>query len=192
MKKSQNVKENIIEVTTELIRQSDGDINDITIRAIAEKANVGTGLINYHFQSKENLITLCVQRIIGNVVMEFSPEDRHYQNDRERLTDWAIQVFDFLFENKAISRISILGDLSDYSVDSNSVKTQRGFMFAIHNVKDVDKNMFSFILTSVMQTAFLSGNVGVELLGYDFSDRSDRNAFITRLVSVIFDGIRKQ
>jgi AcrR family transcriptional regulator len=111
MKKSSNIKENIIEVTTELIRQSGGDINDITIRMIAEKANVGTGLINYHFQSKENLITLCVQRIIENVVMEFSPLDRHYQNDRERLTDWAIQVFDFLFENKAISRISILGDL---------------------------------------------------------------------------------
>ncbi|MDK2952449.1 MAG: hypothetical protein PWQ77_2114, partial [Kosmotogales bacterium] len=126
MKKSSNIKENIIEVTTELIRQSEGDINDITIRMIAEKANVGTGLINYHFQSKENLITLCVQRIIGNIVMKFSPLDRYYQNDRERLTDWAIQVFDFLFENKAISRISILGDLSDYSVDSNSVKTQRG------------------------------------------------------------------
>ncbi len=192
MKKSQNVKENIIEVTTELIRQSDGDINDITIRAIAEKANVGTGLINYHFQSKENLITLCVQRIIGNVVMKFSPEDRHYQNDRERLTDWAIQVFDFLFENKAISRISILGDLSGYSVDNNSAKTQKGFRLAMHNVNDVDKNMLSFVLTSVMQTAFLSENVGAELLGYDFSDRSGRNVFITRLVSVIFDGIRKQ
>ena len=191
MKKTSNIKENIIEVTTELIRQSDGDINDITIRMIAEKANVGTGLINYHFQSKENLITLCVQRIIGNVVMKFSPLDRHYQNDRERLTDWAIQVFDFLFDNKAISRISILGDLSDYSVDSNSVKTQRGFMLAMRNVNDVDKNMLSFVLTSVMQTAFLSENVGVELLGYDFSDRSSRNVFITRLVSVIFDGIRK-
>jgi AcrR family transcriptional regulator len=191
MKKSSNIKENIIEVTTELIRQSGGDINDITIRMIAEKANVGTGLINYHFQSKENLITLCVQRIIENVVMEFSPLDRHYQNDRERLTDWAIQVFDFLFENKAISRISILGDLSGYSIDSNSVKTQRGFMLAMRNVNDVDKNMLSFVLTSVMQTAFLSANVGVELLGYDFSDRSSRNVFITRLVSVIFDGIRK-
>lgn len=191
MKKTSNIKENIIEVTTELIRQSDGDINDITIRMIAEKANVGTGLINYHFQSKENLITLCVQRIIGNVVMKFYPLDRHYQNDRERLTDWAIQVFDFLFDNKAISRISILGDLSDYSVDSNSVKTQRGFMLAMRNVNDVDKNMLSFVLTSVMQTAFLSENVGVELLGYDFSDRSSRNVFITRLVSVIFDGKRK-
>jgi hypothetical protein len=64
-------------------------------------------------------------------------------------------------------------------------------MLAMRNVNDVDKNMLSFVLTSVMQTAFLSANVGVELLGYDFSDRSSRNVFITRLVSVIFDGIRK-
>ncbi|HHV12263.1 MAG TPA: TetR/AcrR family transcriptional regulator [Clostridiales bacterium] len=191
MKNGTNVKEKIINVTTELIQQGSGNIADITTREIAQRANVGVGLINYHFQSKDNLITICVQRIIKQVVIGFSPDAKAYQGDKERLTDWAARVFGFLFENPAISRISILGDLFDYSMDSNSVRTQKGFGLAMKKeVGESDKRMLSFILTSAMQTAFLSSKASVELLGYDFNEPSDRKAFITRLVAVLFDGIQ--
>ena len=56
MDKNANVKNRIIEVTTELIEQHNGNIKDITARMIATKAGVGLGLINYHFGSKEKLI----------------------------------------------------------------------------------------------------------------------------------------
>ena len=71
MKNTTNVKDNIIEVTTELIEQLEGNTKSITARMIAEKAGVGLGLINYHCGSKENLITACVQRIIGKVIAGF-------------------------------------------------------------------------------------------------------------------------
>lgn len=74
MNKSENVKNQIIEVTTELIEQYNGGTKNITARMIAEKANIGLGLINYHFGSKEKLITECVQRIIGQVVVGFHTE----------------------------------------------------------------------------------------------------------------------
>ena len=57
MEKNINVKNRIIEATTELIEQYNGSIKDITARMIAAKAEVGLGLINYHFGSKEKLIT---------------------------------------------------------------------------------------------------------------------------------------
>lgn len=41
MNKSENVKNQIIEVTTELIEQYNGDTKNITARMIAEKANIG-------------------------------------------------------------------------------------------------------------------------------------------------------
>ena len=189
MKNQINVKEHIISVTTELIQQSNGNITDITTRDIASKANVGVGLINYHFQSKDNLITICVQRIIREVVQSFSPEGKEYKSDKDRLTDWATRVFDFLFENPAISRLSILGDMYDYTLDSNSVRTQKGFLYALKDVKENDKNMLSFILTTVMQTAFLSSKSSKELIGYDFNERSERNEFIARVVSTLFVGI---
>lgn len=193
MKNSSDIKEAIIDAATELIQQSSGNITEITTRAIAGKANVGIGLINYHFQSKDNLITICVQRIIQQVIQSFSLEGKTYSDDKERLTDCAVQVFDFLLKNPAISRISILGDLWDYRSDCNSVKTQKGFMFALDNkMPEADKKMLSFILTAAMQTAFLSRQITKELLGYDLDHASDRTAFITELVKTLFDGFKKE
>lgn len=192
MKNTDNVKENIIDATTELIQRSNGDIKNITARAIAEKAEVGLGLINYHFKSKDNLITICVQRIIEKVIAGFNIEKK-YNSDKERLTAWAVYVFDFLFENAAISRISILGDLQSYTESCNSVHTQKGFMMALtKDIDDKDKPLLSFILTSAMQTAFLSGTVVKDMLGYDFEEKADRAAFIERLVIVLFENNEKR
>lgn len=187
MKDTNSVKDNIINVTTEIIQQSTGDIKNITARAIAEKAGIGLGLINYHFKSKENLITICVQRIIEKVIAGFNIEKK-YDSDKERLTAWAIYVFDFLYDNNAISRISILGDLQSYTASCNSVHTQKGFMMALtKDINDKDKPFLAFILTSAMQTAFLSGSVIKDTLGYDFKKKTDRATFIERLITVLFE-----
>ena len=189
-----HAKETIINVTTELIETSGGDVNQITSRRIAERAGVGLGLINYHFGSKENLITICVQRIINQVVMCFSPDQRDYSEkdglaDRERLADWAKQVYDFLFGNRAISYVSILGDMQNYQEKSNSVYTQKGFSQAIRSDMDEDtKRMVAFMLTSAMQTAFLAGEASKKILGYDLTVKQQRDAYIDKLVGILFIG----
>lgn len=192
MKDTTNVKERIIEVTTALIEQHNGNTKNITARIIAEKSNVGLGLINYHFGSKDNLITACVQRIIGKVIAGFDIRTE-YASDKERLTASATYVFDFLFEHKAISRISILGDLQDYTVDCNSVLSQRGFMLALQNeIADKDKSILSFVLTAAMQVAFLGSEAVKALMGYDFTKQEDRAAYIEKLVSLLFEDNRKE
>ncbi len=47
-------KEAIIQATIALINENGECIDDITVREICKKADVGLGLINYHFGSKEN------------------------------------------------------------------------------------------------------------------------------------------
>lgn len=187
-----NVKEHIINVTTELLERYGGDTKRITARIIAEKAGIGLGLINYHFGSKDNLITICVQRIIEKVVADFKME-KDFETDKERLTAWAVYVFHFLFEHPAISKISILGDLHSYSMESNSVHTQKGFMLALkQDVADEDKAILSFILTAAMQVAFLGSGTVKELLGYDFTKTEDRSAYIEKLADVLFEGVRRE
>ena len=44
--KSEQTKQRIVEQTIRLIRESNGLMESITIRQIAEKADVGIGLIN--------------------------------------------------------------------------------------------------------------------------------------------------
>lgn len=184
-----NVKERIISVTTELINQYNGETKDITSRMIAEKANVGLGLINYHFGSKNNLITECVQRIIGKVVAGFRM-NQEFQDDKSRLTASATYVFDFLFEYSAICRISILGDFQNYTTDCNSVHTQQGFScFLKNDIPGKDKSLLIFVLTAAMQVAFLGADSIKQVLGYDFNKPEDRADYIKRLIDILFNGM---
>lgn len=192
MRNIENIKEHIIEITTDLIQQNDGNAKNITARMIAKQAGIGLGLINYHFKSKDNLITVCVQRIIGEVVAGFRL-DQEFETDEERLKAWATYVFNFLFEHPAISRISILGDFQSYSMKSNSVYSQKGFMLALRqDISDEDKAILSFILTNAIQVAFLGSETIKELLGYDFTKPGDRSVYIGKLVAVLFENNRKE
>ncbi len=191
MRGSEAVRERIIKTTTALIEQYEGDTKRITARAIAEKAEVGLGLINYHFGSKDALIMECVQRIISEVVAGFHME-KEFSSDQERLTAWAAHVFNFLFEHSAISRISILGDFQHYTDGCNSVCTQHGFMRSLkEGISNQDRPLLAFILTSAMQTAFLGSEAVHQILGYDFSRPEERRAYIERLVGILFEGTAK-
>lgn len=191
MSKSENVKDRIIAVTIKLIEEYNGDTKSITARMIAEKAEVGLGLINYHFGSKDNLITECVQRIIGGVVAGFHMK-QVFLSDKERLIAWATYVFDFLFEHSAISRISILSDFQNYSQNSNSVYTQYGFAKSLNSdISEKDKPMLVFILTAAMQVAFLGSATVNQILGYDFTKKKDRAKYIEKLVDILFEGAVK-
>ena len=109
MNETNNVKDAIIRTTTELIQEYNGDATKITMRKISERVNVGLGLINYHFGSKEQLIAI----------------------------------------------ISILEDMHNYQLNSNSVNTQKGFSLAIKNdMDDKTRKLLSFVLTSAMQVTF--------------------------------------
>lgn len=70
-----------------LIEQYNGDTKSITARMIAEQAGIGLGLINYHFGSKDKLITECVQRIIGEVVVgvQMNLGDCRKESDRSEV-----------------------------------------------------------------------------------------------------------
>lgn len=193
---SEKLKDKIIEITTELIEQCEGDIKKITSRLIAEKANIGLGSINYFFGSKENLITLCVQRVISKMLFSFKAEITDFDKkddftDKERLICWATQTFEFLYENKTIANISILNDMNNYSANCNSVYTQKGFMFAMRkNENESSKKLLTFILVSTMQAALLARDSAKEFLGYDLSSQQERNLFIENVVNMLFNEIK--
>ena len=195
MRENNEVKKLIINATTELIEQSDGDVKTITTRLIAEKSGVALGLINYHFENKDNLISLCVQRIINKILMQFSPDKTDYAivdglTDKERLISFAQQTFDFLYANYSIVKISILSDFANYHPNSNSLFTQMGFRFALReNIPEHRKQLITFSLTSIMQTAFLSGENSVAITGYNLIEKAQRDRFISDTVSMLMEGI---
>ena len=63
-----DAKEAIIQAAIDLINEKGEEMNTITVREICRKANVGLGLVNYHFGNKDRLIELCVERMVSDIV----------------------------------------------------------------------------------------------------------------------------
>lgn len=53
MSENEKNKHRIIEITTELLKEHNGDTEKITSRLIAKKAGIGLGSINYFLAAKK-------------------------------------------------------------------------------------------------------------------------------------------
>ena len=186
-----NCKEELIAITTTLIKENNGDVDKVTIRDIASRSGVSVGLINYHFGDKDKLIAECVQRIISNIVNTFKPTMdvdeslSKFEKGKMRLIKTAQRVFGFFFEQPSISRVSILDDYRNYSNESSSYFSFRGFSAVIGDaIEDQEeKERISFLLTTSMQVAFLRSLTDTKLLNFDLSKVEDRNRYIEYLVN---------
>lgn len=188
MNKTSDIKEKIIEVTTELITKSEGNIDEITIRQISEKAQVGVGLINYHFQTKENLIEICVQKMIEEVIAEFKPDVDQTADYLQKIKASSKAVMDFLINNPAVSRISILGDYVKPQLLDNTIKTVMGFSISL---KDYDvapdiKKIRIFAFVSTLQAVFLRKDQSKELFGFDFYIKEERDKYLDIVADSLF------
>lgn len=203
MKKSEDMKERIIRAATELIEEGSGKAEKITTRMIADKAGIGVGLIHYHFQTKERLVELCVQRIIGQVIARFKPSGAEALKGSEALKSVAREVADFLAENPSISRISILGDCAAPTLQDNTARTMQGFAKTFGGPRGMDSGGGTeaggdadamlrarlFTLTSTLQAAFLRKDISRELFGYDINDKRERDQFVGWLTDQLFESL---
>ena len=191
MGKADQVKESIMETTIELLKKSGGNINTITIRDIATLSGVGTGLINYHFGTKDHLIELCVQRIISNVISAFRPRIDRDMTAEEKLKETAKQVVDFLMANPEISKISILGDMVAPKLTDNTMKTVSGFMATVSsgkNGRSENIKLLTYCFTLILQGVFLRKDSTGDSVGFDFNRKKDRDTFIDFIIERLYEG----
>lgn len=189
--KPTEAKERIIQATIALINESEGDVANISARSIAEKAGVGLGMINYHFQTKENLIDVCVERIIGDVISDFKPDlPQDKQTPVENVKNTAKHVADFLFDNPAVSRISILSDLKSPKEIDNTIRSVLGVEKALSglDIDETDKHLIAFSLVSTMQALFLRQ----ELFGIDVHNKIERDEILDLLVDQLIHGVTEE
>lgn len=187
MEKSELTKERILEQTIALIEENDGDTNRITIRKIAERAEVGVGLVNHYFESKEKLIESCVQKIISGVIFSFKPDIGENLSRADRTKQIAKLVMDFLMGNQQISRISILGDMSNPKELDNTAKTIFGFAGNGLKEKPSDEDIHkAFILTAILQESFLRRELLKKTMNVNFYDKSERDTYINRIVDTVY------
>lgn len=176
-------KEIIIQATIDLINEKGEQMENITVREICERANVGLGLVNYHFGNKERLLELCVERIVNGIVDQFQAirEKTEKLTATEKLEMLGNITFTFLFEHSAVSRISILSDMRMPKEDDNTHKTYQAFLPLVSAVRpDWDEKKLArktFQLIGVMQQSFLRHQVIRQIYGVDLIVPEERKAF---------------
>lgn len=176
-------KERIIQATIDLINEKGEQINDITVREICKKANVGLGLVNYHFGNKDRLIELCVEHIVNGIVDRFHSIQKEIEECTpfEKLNYLGNMTFTFLFEHYAISKISILSDMRMPKEDDNTHRTYLAYLPLMSacrpdwDEKTLERKTLSLI--TVMQQSFLRYKVIMQFCGIDLTVPEERRAF---------------
>lgn len=185
------VKEKIIEATIELIGACHS-IESVTVRDIAAKAGVGVGLINYHFQTKENLINQCVQKMIGNTIDNF---DKLYRSlamePLEKLRFLTKRMCLFLVLNQSVSRISILSDQLNGTSSDNTSQTIKAYLPVMREVCGSETSQYQLylithILIATLQSSFLRRDVLIQSASIDFYDAEQRDLLVDRIIDVLF------
>ena len=132
---AKETKEKILKCTTELILERGGDIGNVTIRTIAARAGIGVGLANHYFESKEQLINECIDRVFSELFEmltgevretnvpeianagspEISPEPENTVTDLKKAdySDAPEEIADLLDFSDAPEEIADLLDFSD-------------------------------------------------------------------------------
>ena len=184
-------REAIIQAAIQLIGEKGERMEEITVREICARAQVGLGLVNYHFGSKEALLDLCVERMVNGVVAHFAAvrEKTEGLPPFEKLEFLGNMTFGFLFAHEALARISVLSDLKQPDGDDNTHRTYRAYLPLVAACRpDWPEEVVrekTFFLITVMQQAFLRHRQIKETLGTDLNIEAERNAFHRKVLSAL-------
>ena len=98
-------KEVLISAAKDLLEQSEKP-EDITSRAIAERAGVNAAMINYYFQSKDKLLTAAVGEIISASAEKFHLPNRNLP-PKQRLAEILWEICHSVLKYERLSKIFV-------------------------------------------------------------------------------------
>ncbi len=188
-----DIKEKIIEATIKLIEERESNPEDITVRDICSAAEIGLSQINYHFQTKENLLAQCIQVMIGGVIDAFPIVLASVAGGSavDTLKRMMLNTLNFLYLNENISRISILTDHKTARQNDNTAQTIEVYCPLIaatceeRNIQEDPKKLTTMMILT-LQGIFLRTNVIKDDWGLDLRSESGRKQLIDEYVDSIF------
>lgn len=180
--KEQDAKKRIIDAATEILYEV-SDIEKITVRQIAERANVGIGTINYHFNSKDNLLSFAVSEVMAERVNEFlRPQKKSDLEPVENLKTMLKEVCQIAIENQKLIQFMITQIISN-----GDMKTPLyiiPFLKAIFGSQkeEIELRIIALQILQPIQLVGISPDSFLMYSGVDFYDEKDRNKLIDMLV----------
>jgi len=185
MGEKDTAKQRLIDVTIELICQGKKP-SDITVADITEKAGVGNGMVNYHFQSKDNLMRTAVKRVMVCAKKALSEKLKPYENTSamERLGIILKETTDTFAENPEICKIAILDNLENDDSSLHLLSDVEEFDNCIRELYVDDKSRIinNYIIAGFLNYMFLKAVVIKKELNIDFFDKEQRDVIVDNLI----------
>lgn len=175
-------RERILQATLKILEDANNP-DEITIRQIALQANVGVGLINYHFQSKENLLQAAVTYAGGEIADQWEGTlDSSIVDPLERLKSMLKLNADIAVNNRKFSAITIR-----YELLKGEMLPCQILLPVLREIFGAEKNdqelrMISFSLVSTLQLLFIRDRDFRKFAGIDILNHSQRDRWIDFLV----------
>jgi len=186
--KSENTKQRIIDATLELMREV-GNVNEVSIRKIVQKAGIkGVGIINYHFKTKDNLISEAVRYDTNKIIDQW---DAIYETMKmspvDKLKIMLKGTGDLIDTNPIFGRISMIHDYLNPALDDNTARSIEKYIMIFREIYGDKKSeeeiwIIAHTVLSGAQLAFIRSDVVSKTIGTDFYNKKDRDEFLDKLI----------
>lgn len=169
MDENMDAKERIMKTVVGLMLEQK-DMSKITNRDIAARAGVNSALINYYYQSKENLLNqavgVCMSQMADHLLEDGTKEERPL----ERLRIMLRGISSFAVEHRFLSEISISGELK--SGNENTVGTILPLLKEIFGGKksELELKLLALQIIVPLQVLLLNPKEYKKSLGSDVTD----------------------
>lgn len=188
------MKQKIMDAAVRLIGQKGRRLEDITVRDIAAEADVGIGLINYHYGTKDELLRLCAEQAVASELDRFrmAADSLGEMKPLERLRIMSKRVCDYLAEHPELTRLTMLTDLRRGSFEGdNTDRLMDAFLPLIAAARGVEENerpaeFSTHILVHALQAGILRSSSIETRIGLDFYAKEDRDRFVDLTIDQIF------
>lgn len=192
---NKDIKNLIIDTTITLIQKTNGNPEHVTNRDICKEAGIAISQINYHFQTKEQLLNQCVQKMVAHMISGFKNYLHQTTNlsSIEKLENILNMIFTYLYENENLAFISIITDHKSPSSNDNTAQTLEVWKPLIYDIcveKNIsDPDLRCILLIQSLQGIYLRTDLINKELQIDLRDSIERSSFLHKILETYFGPI---
>jgi AcrR family transcriptional regulator len=185
-----NTKQKIFQATLELIT-SGKDAGRITTRQIATKAGVNVALVNYYYQSKENLLSQVVGMMMDKIISQTIQNDSIQTDAESKLRNILITTSDAAFKHYNLCKIALSIELKHGCKNScDMVMPLLKEIFKGNSESDL--SIIALQLMLPFHHFFLKPELYNVYLNTDFFNEQQRRQKINQMIDCILAGLTKE
>ena len=181
--KEQATKQLIVDAAKTLLEETE-DIDKITVRQIAQRANVGIGLINYHFKSKDNLLSIAIGDRMAKIISDFSKSDSYaHLSPIQKLKSMLRELYALSDKKEKLMHFVLSNDIM-----KGNMQTPLHLIPLLKQIfgdkkDDMELRILALQILYPIQVTGLNKETFYMYSGIDVSNAEQRNRFIDSLIN---------